>query len=172
MKPAFVLTAFAAFAVVSAPVVAQEQAQNDGTARSRVKPARLIEFTGDREFLKESSRLRVWRGEVGYTLEVDAAGQPLFAEPGPLPVPAALANSTSTEVWQWQHHDHYFRGLSAAVTVPADSAPLRVILLLDSTPHMHFFSAVQRWFWMALVLSALFSAVALPLVAGWLLKLV
>lgn len=91
-------------------------------------------------------------------LILDAAGQPLFAEPGPLPVPAALANSTSTEVWQWQHHDHYFRGLSAAVTVPADSAPLRVILLLDSTPHMHFFSAVQRWFWMALVLSALFSA--------------
>ncbi|MBT9530641.1 MAG: heavy metal sensor histidine kinase [Pseudomonas sp.] len=91
-------------------------------------------------------------------LILDAAGQPLFAEPGPLPVPAALANSTSTEVWQWQYHDHYFRGLSAAVTVPADNAPLRVILLLDSTPHMHFFSAVQRWFWMALVLSALFSA--------------
>ena len=91
-------------------------------------------------------------------LILDTAGQPLFAEPGPLPVPAALANSTSTEVWQWQHHDHYFRGLSAAVTVPADSAPLRVVLLLDSTPHMHFFSAVQRWFWMALVLSALFSA--------------
>lgn len=91
-------------------------------------------------------------------LILDAAGQPLFAEPGQLPVPAALANSTSTEVWQWQHHDHYFRGLSAAVTVPADSAPLRVVLLLDSTPHMHFFSAVQRWFWMALVLSALFSA--------------
>lgn len=91
-------------------------------------------------------------------LILDTAGQPLFAEPGPLPVPAALANSTSTEVWQWQHHDHYFRGLSAAVTVPADNAPLRVILLLDSTPHMHFFSAVQRWFWMALVLSALFSA--------------
>lgn len=91
-------------------------------------------------------------------LILDAAGQPLFAEPGPLPVPAALVNSTSTEVWQWQHHDHYFRGLSAAVTVPAANAPLRVILLLDSTPHMHFFSAVQRWFWMALVLSALFSA--------------
>ena len=80
MKPAFVLTAFAAFAVVSVPLVAQEQAQNDGTARSRVKPARLIEFTGDREFLKESSRLRVWRGEVGYTLEVDAAGQPIDCE--------------------------------------------------------------------------------------------
>ena len=76
-------------------------------------------------------------------LILDAAGQPLFAEPGPLPVPAALANSTSTEVWQWQHHDHYFRGLSAAVTVPADSAPLRVVLLGTSA----------LAFWLALVLS-------------------
>jgi hypothetical protein len=81
MKFAFVLTAAAAFGVMAVPAAAQDQlqgeAQNDGTARSRVKPARLIEFTGDREFLKESSRLRVWRGEVGYTLEVDAAGTPI-----------------------------------------------------------------------------------------------
>ncbi len=80
MKSAFVLSALAAFGMVSAPVYAEDQAQNDGTARSRVKPARLIEFTGDREFLKESSRLRVWRGEVGYTLEVDAAGTPVDCE--------------------------------------------------------------------------------------------
>jgi hypothetical protein len=81
MKFAFVLTAAAAFGVLAVPAAAQDQlqgeAQNDGTARSKVKPARLIEFTGDREFLKESSRLRVWRGEVGYTLEVDAAGTPV-----------------------------------------------------------------------------------------------
>ena len=85
MKPAFVLTAFAAFAVVSAPVVAQEQAQNDGTARSRVKPARLIEFTGDREFLKESSRLRVWRGEVGYTLALGSTAITPFAAASAVP---------------------------------------------------------------------------------------
>jgi hypothetical protein len=81
MKFAFVLTAAAAFGALAVPAAAQDQlqgeAQNDGTARSRVKPARLIEFTGDREFLKESSRLRVWRGEVGYVLEVDAAGTPV-----------------------------------------------------------------------------------------------
>jgi hypothetical protein len=79
MKFALVLSAVVTLGAFSAPAMAQEQgqAQNDGTARSRVKPARLIEFTGDREFLKESSRLRVWRGEVGYTLEVDAAGTPV-----------------------------------------------------------------------------------------------
>jgi hypothetical protein len=81
MKSSIVLSAIAAFGALTAPVFAQEQhAQNDGTARSKVKPARLIEFTGDREFLKESSRLRVWRGEVGYTLEVDAAGTPVDCE--------------------------------------------------------------------------------------------
>lgn len=80
MKSALVLSALATLAAVSAPALADDKAQNDGTARSKVKPARLIEFTGDREFLKESSRLRVWRGEVGYTLEVDAAGTPTECE--------------------------------------------------------------------------------------------
>ena len=77
MKSALFPALLTACLAVSAPLAAQSQAQNDGTARSKVKPARLIEFTGDREFLKESSRLRVWRGEVGYTLEVDAAGTPV-----------------------------------------------------------------------------------------------
>lgn len=86
MKSAFVLSAIVTLGMLAAPAGAQEQvqvqsaAQNDGTARSKVKPARLIEFTGDREFLKESSRLRVWRGEVGYILEVDAAGTPVDCE--------------------------------------------------------------------------------------------
>lgn len=75
MKLALVLPV-AALAVFCAPALADEHAQNDGTALSQVKPAKLIEFTGDREFLKESTRLRVWRGEVGYTLAVDAAGTP------------------------------------------------------------------------------------------------
>lgn len=67
-----------ALGAVCVPAAAQDEgrASGDGTARSKVKPAQLIEFTGDREFLKTSSRLRVWRGEVGYTLEVNAAGTP------------------------------------------------------------------------------------------------
>jgi len=77
MQPVRLPAIFAALAVVCMPVaVAADDAKGDGTARSMVKPARLIEFTGDREFLKASSRLRVWRSDVGYTLEVNAAGAP------------------------------------------------------------------------------------------------
>ncbi|MBU7580199.1 MAG: hypothetical protein KAF27_06970 [Porphyrobacter sp.] len=77
MKTALTLSAFATLAFLAAPALADDAKANEGTARSRVKPARLIEFTGNREFLKESSRLRVWRGEVGYTLSVNAAGTPI-----------------------------------------------------------------------------------------------
>lgn len=76
MKFAILPAVFVALAAVSMPVTAQENSGGDGTARSKVKPVRLIEFTGDREFLKASSRLRVWRGDVGYTLEVNSAGMP------------------------------------------------------------------------------------------------
>lgn len=55
---------------------AADDAGTDATLRAQIKPARLIEFTGNREFLKTSARLRVWRGEVGYTLAIDAAGTP------------------------------------------------------------------------------------------------
>jgi hypothetical protein len=77
MKSALLSAALIVLGAASVPALAQDRPQGDGTARSKVKPARLIEFTGDREFLKESSRLRVWRGEVGYTIEVDAAGTPV-----------------------------------------------------------------------------------------------
>ncbi|UYV14566.1 hypothetical protein [Porphyrobacter sp. ULC335] len=77
MKSALFLSALI---VISMPALVNAQAQDNGTARSKVKPARLIEFSGDREFLKESERLRVWRGEVGYRLEVDAAGTPTDCE--------------------------------------------------------------------------------------------
>lgn len=80
MIRAISVPAIALLAVLAAPLAADDQAQNDGTARSKVKPARLIEFTGDREFLKESSRLRVWRAEVGYTLDIDTAGVPTDCE--------------------------------------------------------------------------------------------
>lgn len=75
MKVAFIPLIVAALGVVSTPVLANDETAGDGTARSKVKPARLVEFTGDREFLKTSSRLRVWRGEVGYTLVVNETGQ-------------------------------------------------------------------------------------------------
>lgn len=74
MKFALLPAALLVFAAGAVPAAAQEKGPGDGTARSKVKPARLIAFTGEREFLKEASRLRVWRGEVGYTLVVDEAG--------------------------------------------------------------------------------------------------
>ncbi|MFN3863352.1 MAG: hypothetical protein ACK4RT_03620 [Erythrobacter sp.] len=58
------------------PAARAQDGAGDGTARSKVKPVRLISFDGQRELLKTSSRLQVWRDEVGYTLEVDAAGTP------------------------------------------------------------------------------------------------
>jgi hypothetical protein len=71
------LSAAALFALVAAPAALANDEAGDGTARSKVKPARLVSFDGAREFLKESSRLKVWRGEVGYTIEVDPAGTPV-----------------------------------------------------------------------------------------------
>lgn len=59
------------------------QARNDAgdvAARSKVKPVRLVSFDGERELLKTSSRLRVWRGELGFVLSVDAAGMPTDCE--------------------------------------------------------------------------------------------
>jgi hypothetical protein len=76
MKSALLPVVLAVLGAIAIPVAAQDAKQNDGTARSKVKPARLIAFDGAREFLKESSRLRVWRGEIDYTLQVDAAGKP------------------------------------------------------------------------------------------------
>ena len=80
MKAALISAVLAMFGALAAPAFAEDAAQNDGTARSKVQPARLIAFDGAQEFLKESSRLRVWRGEVGYTLQVDTAGKPTGCE--------------------------------------------------------------------------------------------
>jgi hypothetical protein len=76
MKFAILPAVAALLAATALPAAAQDGPQASGTARSKVKPARLIHFTGSREFLKESARLRVWRGEVGYVLQIDAAGMP------------------------------------------------------------------------------------------------
>lgn len=75
MKAVLFPLAVAALAVICTPAAA-DNAAADSMARSKSKPVRLIAFDGEREFLKTSARLRVWRGEVGYTLSVDAAGTP------------------------------------------------------------------------------------------------
>jgi hypothetical protein len=80
MKPALLPAVLAVLGAIAAPALAQDAAQIDGTALSKVKPARLIAFDGAQEFLKESSRLRVWRGEIDYTLRVDSTGRPSGCE--------------------------------------------------------------------------------------------
>jgi len=80
MKFALLPAVLAVLGAVALPALANDDAGGDGMARSSVKAARLIEFTGNREFLKTSSRLRVWRGEVGYTLAIDPAGTPVGCE--------------------------------------------------------------------------------------------
>jgi hypothetical protein len=39
------------------------------------RAVQLVRFDGGQEFLNTSSRLRIWRAEVGYRIEVDAAGK-------------------------------------------------------------------------------------------------
>lgn len=80
MKFAFYPALTLALAAVAAPLLADDAATDAGMAGAHAQPARLIEFTGDREFVKTSMRLRVWRTEVGYTLAVDAAGAPTDCE--------------------------------------------------------------------------------------------
>jgi hypothetical protein len=70
------LSAVVLIALAGATAAFANDEPGDGTARSKVKPPRLVSFDGDREFLQTSSRLRVWRPEVAYTLSVDPAGTP------------------------------------------------------------------------------------------------
>lgn len=76
MKSVLLSCALASLAVLAAPAMADELAQVSDAAPGTARPARLIAFTGQQEFLKESSRLRVWRAEVDYTLAVNAEGRP------------------------------------------------------------------------------------------------
>ena len=88
----------------------------------------------------------------------DQRGRVLFAEPSRLELPSRLREMSDGQTWQWQADDQLFHGITAHQTLLADNSRLTLLLLLDSTPHQHFFDAVQRWFWIALVLSALLSA--------------
>lgn len=79
MKSALLLSALASLAVLAAPAWADGQEEN-AAPQGAARPARLIAFTGEQELLKESSRLRVWRSDLDYTLAVDPAGRPTHCE--------------------------------------------------------------------------------------------
>lgn len=75
MKFLIAFPVLATIAAFGAPALAGDTVSESIAGQADAKPAaRLIAFTGGREFLKESKRLRVWRGEVSYRLDVDATG--------------------------------------------------------------------------------------------------
>ncbi len=68
---AFVLTPAA---MAEDPMEAEVIEAAATTDDSEPGKARLIRFDGEQEFLKASTRLRIWRADVGYTLTVGADG--------------------------------------------------------------------------------------------------
>lgn len=88
----------------------------------------------------------------------DSQGQVLLAEPQLLDIPVGYQRANDGQIWQWQDQQKMLRGLSRQLAVPGQSQPLSVILVLDVTPHMAFFSLLQQWFWIGLPISALVSA--------------
>lgn len=59
-----------------AAALAQGAADADAVAEDRgPRGVRLVRFDGGQQFLNTSSRLRIWRAEVGYRIAVDAAGK-------------------------------------------------------------------------------------------------
>jgi len=122
----------------------------------------LAEFKDAEQFEQLKPRLRALLGAHRdlTAIILDNSGQLLFAEPGPVALPAQLQDTSSGELWQWQDQGHMFRGLTTQIspTISAPGQPLRVVLMLDISPHQHFFATITRWFWIALGLSALVSA--------------
>jgi two-component system heavy metal sensor histidine kinase CusS len=88
----------------------------------------------------------------------DSAGRVLFADPGPVDAPERFSVIASNTVWEWQDRQQVFRGLTQQITGPALETPLTLVLILDVTQHMYFLDALERWFAIGLIISALVSA--------------
>jgi len=90
---------------------------------------------------------------------LDNSGNTLFAAPGEVALPENLRETSSREVWQWQGQGHTFLGLTTHVssTMSGQGQPLSFILMLNTTQHVQFFSAIAHWFWISLLVSALVS---------------
>lgn len=71
LRPALAAAAAALF--LSPAAMAQEAGAVTGQGEG--SPVRLVSFDGSWQFLKTSSRLRIMRSAVDYTLTVDAAGE-------------------------------------------------------------------------------------------------
>ncbi len=89
---------------------------------------------------------------------LDSEGTLLFADPRPINVPQQFRTTSNSNVWEWQEQEQMFRGMTAEAMVTGQEKPFTVILIFDVTQHMSFFTTLQRWFWIGLVISALVSA--------------
>ncbi len=89
---------------------------------------------------------------------LDSEGKVLFAEPAMVNVPQGVRVRSTPTMWEWQDQAVMYRGLTAEIKIPGLAAPLTLLLVLDVTHHMAFFEALQRWFTIGLVISALVSA--------------
>jgi two-component system heavy metal sensor histidine kinase CusS len=94
----------------------------------------------------------------------DHNGRVLFADPGPVNLPERFSVIAGNAIWEWHDQQQVFRGLTRQVTGPGQESPLTLMLVLDVTQHMYFFDALERWFAIGLIISALVSAAL-----GWLL---
>jgi two-component system heavy metal sensor histidine kinase CusS len=88
----------------------------------------------------------------------DSQGQVLLAEPQLVAIAPGYPDANDGQIWQWQDQQKMFRGISRTLTLAGQNSAIRVILLLDVSPHMAFFSLLQQWFWLGLLISALVSA--------------
>lgn len=85
-------------------------------------------------------------------------GRVLFAAPGPANLPDRFSVIAGNAIWEWHDQQQVFRGLTQQVTGSGQEPPLTLMLVLDVTQHMDFFDALERWFAIGLIISALVSA--------------
>ncbi|SDU27769.1 two-component system, OmpR family, heavy metal sensor histidine kinase CusS [Pseudomonas pohangensis] len=89
---------------------------------------------------------------------VSGDGSVLFADSSATAIPKSFRHAAEQDLWAWQDGEQLFRGMTAQVTAPGQTAPLTILLALDVTNHAHFFVTLQRWFWIGLIICALLSA--------------
>lgn len=96
-------------------------------------------------------------------LVLAADGTPYFTEPAGATLPPVERERQGDGTWEWVQGHHRYKAISAPLTLAAGTPPLTLWLLLDVTTHAHFFTVLQRWFWIVLGASTLLSAAL-----GWL----
>ncbi|KTT28858.1 heavy metal sensor histidine kinase [Pseudomonas rhizoryzae] len=96
-------------------------------------------------------------------LVLAADGTPYFSEPAGATLPPLERERLGDGTWEWMQGHHRYKAISAPLFLAAGTPPLTLWLRLDVTTHAHFFTVLQRWFWIVLAASTLLSAAL-----GWL----